>query len=55
MRIGDAARQCANIVADLSMRTLTEAQEEEVLQAMIAKSDIDVIIAITDLAESVFR
>ncbi len=54
-RIGEAARQCANIIVDLSLRTLTEAQEEDVLQAMIAKSDIDVIVALTDLAERVFR
>lgn len=50
----EAARQCANIAVDLSLRTLT-AQEEDVLQAMIAKSDIDVIVALTDLAERVFR
>lgn len=54
-RIGEAARQSENIIVDLSLRTLTDAQEEEVLQAMIAKSDIDVIVALTDMVERVFR
>lgn len=55
VRIGDAARQSENVIVDLSLRTLTDAQEEEVLQAMIAKSDIDVIVALTELLERVFR
>ena len=55
MRIGDAARQSENVIVDLSLRTLTDAQEEEVLQEMIKKGDIKVIVALTELLERVFR
>ncbi len=55
VRIGEAARQCSNIIVDLSLRTLTGEQEEEVLRAMISKKDIDAIIALSDVFERVFR
>jgi len=55
VRIGEAARQCSNIIVDLSLRTLTGEQEEEVLRAMISKKDIDAIITLSDVFERVFR
>lgn len=55
IRIGVAARQCSNIIVDLSLRTLTGEQEEEVLRAMVSKKDIDAIIALSDVFERVFR
>ena len=55
IRIGEAARQCSNIIVDLSLRTLTGEQEEEVLRAMASKKDIDAIIALSDVFERIFR
>ncbi len=54
VRIGDAARQSENVIVDLSLRTLTDTQEEEERQEMIKKGDIK-RRALTELLERVFR